>query len=247
MNGFVAGTIAGLPVVIDIGFALLVALLSVDFLSIESPERIIMGVTIISGFVGSVLLHELAHATAGRRCGVTPLFIQLHGFGGACHFSGQPAKPEGRIFISLAGPMANFILWVVFGLLASGVLTLGHTQLIAAMQTGLTQEGMLRLVFALHTALSLLAGLNLGLFAFNLLPSFPLDGGKALAEYLTRPLGPALATRVVVTLGYGVCVCCIYLAFVLHEEWSLIPAYYLFLANRRALANLSPSNGPRRS
>jgi Zn-dependent protease len=243
MNGFLAGRIAGLPVTFDTSFALLVAMLAPDYLRAESREELVIGLLILSGGIASILLHELAHATAGRRCGVTPLFIELHGFGGACHFNQRPNKREQRVFVSLAGPMANFILWVLLGLLASGTRMLVRGPLTQAVETG-SPDGALNLLFALYLVFSTLSSFNLGLFVFNLLPSFPLDGGKALSEYLSGHLDPASAIRIVAILGYGVCVWCLYLAFTSHGLWSIILAYSLFLANQQALANASNQSGP---
>jgi Zn-dependent protease len=167
----------------------------------------------------------------------------LHGFGGACHFNQWPEKREERVFVSLAGPMANFILWVLFGLLAGGTRMLVRGPLTQAMETG-SPDGVLNLSFALYVVFSTVSSFNLGLFVFNLLPSFPLDGGKALSEYLSGLFHPASATRIVAILGYGVCVWRLYLAFTSHGAWSIVLAYSLFLANRQALANVSNQNGP---
>jgi Zn-dependent protease len=99
-------------------------------------------------------------------------------------------------------------------------------------------SGVTRLAFALSMAFSTLSSLNFGLMVFNLLPSFPLDGGKALAEFLSARFDLAFATQVVAILGFGVVAWCLYRAFASQGIWMLMIGWSLYEANRQALKTL---------
>lgn len=233
MNGFAAGRIAGIPIVFHSSFVMLALLYTLPFLRNVTPESIIVGVLVVTGGVGSVLLHELAHAFAARACGVRPLYIELNGLGGACYFSRDAQARSHRIFILLAGPAANIALLFVFTILSHGALTLAS--LYDLPDEDAIPGGMYRLAGALYMAAIMLSSLNLGLAIFNLLPSFPLDGGKALAEFLSGRFDLAFATRVVGGLGYAVCAWCAWRGLVSQSFWILFLAWSLFSANQQAL------------
>lgn len=237
MNGFAAGRIAGVPIFLHSTFVVLVALYAVGFFRFGSPEYIIVGVFAVVGGVGSILLHELAHAMAARLCGLAPLYIELNGLGGACHYNRAPMKRADRVFISLAGPAANLALWGLFYWLSHWTMTLvsGADDLAEDTQT---VSGWFRLGMSLYMAFSTLASLNIGLFVFNMLPSFPLDGGKALSEFFAAKFDLATGTRVIATCGFLVCAYCVYMGLTTRNTWTLVLAYSLFLANQQAMATL---------
>jgi Zn-dependent protease len=136
------------------------------------------GVVFLLMIAGSVLVHELGHALLARRLGVPIAGIGLHVFGGAAEMVGLPRRPDDEIAIAAAGPAVSFAL--------AG---LGYT--LAAL-TGV------------H-ALALLAGVNLALGAFNLLPVFPSDGGRILRAWLARRHGLVRATELAVGVGRVMC------------------------------------------
>src|SRR4051794_25270403 len=136
------------------------------------------GVLFLVMVAGSVLVHELGHALLARRLGVPIAGIGLHIFGGAAEMVGLPRRPDDEIAIAAAGPAVSFAL--------AG---LGYT---------------LAAITGVH-ALALLAGVNLALGAFNLLPVFPSDGGRILRAWLARRHGLVRATELAVGVGRVMC------------------------------------------
>ncbi len=131
---------------------------------------------------GSVLVHELGHAFVARAFGLGPIAITLHGFGGLTRFTHAP-KPKQGIFVTLAGPVAGFLL---------GLVALVGTFFIDTPVVG----GLL------VTA----ASFNLFWSAFNLLPMYPLDGGMVTFHGLSLYKEPNVAMLWAARLGVLVAV-----------------------------------------
>jgi Zn-dependent protease len=144
---------------------------------------------------GSVILHELGHALTARRLGVGVSDITLHFFGGAAQMTESPRSPNDEIAIAAAGPAVSFMLaGAAYGLAAL---------------TGFE-------VFVL------LAIVNVGIGAFNLLPAFPSDGGRILRALLARRRGYVPATNLAVRIGRYVLGALIVLALAT-QNYQLIP------------------------
>jgi Zn-dependent protease/CBS domain-containing protein len=149
------------------------------------PGAWIVGVLVAFGFLGSVLVHELAHALVGRRRGVETSAITLFFFGGTASVELDAATPADERAIALAGPIVSAALGV--GLLAAA-LPLGSLEFVPA---------------ALARAVILIVGvLNLFLAFLNLVPAFPLDGGRVLRAIIwSRTRSERSGTRGAATAG----------------------------------------------
>ena len=132
---------------------------------------------------GCVLLHELGHALMARRFGIETEDITLYPIGGVARLSRIPRSPGAELAIALAGPAVNFA--IVAGLL--GVQFLG-------------------LFGPWNDVAEVLIGLNLMLGLFNLIPAFPMDGGRVLRALLSGWLGRLRATQVAAGLGRSLAV-----------------------------------------
>ena len=178
--------IARIPVRLDFMFILLAGMWTWSYWSSGNTQMYSAGFVLALGLFGSILLHELGHAWAGRMFGVGTRAIELNGLGGLCYFDRSlPARVWPRTVIGLAGPFANLVLWQAFEALGRwSVVSVGP---------GLHVEVMLTL-----------AWVNLMLLIFNLLPAFPLDGGKVLEAWLAPLAGPAWSVRIVAVLGLGI-------------------------------------------
>jgi Zn-dependent protease len=129
---------------------------------------------------GSIVLHELGHALMARRYGIKTADITLYVFGGVARLERMPRSAGPELLISLAGPAVNFaiVLALTAFLYVSKVL-------------GVPSLDFLDVVLVL----------NLWLGLFNLLPVFPMDGGRVLRALLSGPLGRLRATEVAAFLG----------------------------------------------
>ena len=145
---------------------------------------------------GCVLAHEFAHANAAQASGLTVQRVVLLPIGGVAHVADSPATPRDELIISLAGPAANLALAIPFGMvvaIAAGGLA-GPRSLEGLIALSQLRPGLLGMAIYLLAA-------NLGLFMFNMIPAFPMDGGRVLRAGLALAMDYEHATRLAAWLG----------------------------------------------
>lgn len=165
------GRIAGIPIRLHVSWFLVAVLitwsLAAGYFPLEYPgwqpaTYLIVGVVTAVLFFASVLLHELGHSVVALREGVPVKSITLFIFGGVAEIRREPETPGAEFRIAIAGPLSSLGLAALFG--GAGAL-LADTAPLAA-------------------PLAYLARINLLLVAFNMIPGFPLDGGRVLRAAL---------------------------------------------------------------
>ena len=142
------------------------------------------GLAVAALLFASVALHELGHATLATAMGVRVAEIMLLPIGGAARLEKMPSRPWQEFLLALAGPAVSLILAAASRWAAGGVYHQWHW--LRASQV-----------------LANIAWINLALALFNLLPSFPMDGGRVLRALLTPWLGRLGATRLAARIGQG--------------------------------------------
>lgn len=223
------GRIAGIPIVLDMLFVLILILFSTQYFTSGNVQTMSIGVVVVAGILGSILLHELGHAFAARWWGVGSSLIEIGGLGGLVHFTRSlPASVIARTVVYLAGPLANLLLWL--GLDYLGRLSLNQGQ------------------FGLTSALFALSRINLAFLIFNLLPAFPLDGGRTLDVWIGAVFGYAWGIRVVGCLGVLVSLAIGFYAlpgdFVSPGNlWMMLLAIILFAENLQQLQRVGWPRG----
>lgn len=209
------GRIGGVPIYLDMLLVLILIIFSHRYFTSGDTQLMSAGIIIIIGILASILIHELGHMLVARLWKVGTLEIEIGGLGGVARFSNSlPRSVLAQTMIYLAGPAANVGLWYGFDALTGQAWAIGKPMLGVAMAT--------------------LAGINFWLMLFNLLPSFPLDGGRTLEAWLSPLLGPAWAVRVVAGLGLAVTALIVWMALPTNF-WLLFVAFALFQTNRAAL------------
>ena len=194
IKGYVnLGQIAGIPVRIHISWLLIFMLVTWNLMGSVFPQRYpggSLGLYLATGllssllFFASVLLHELSHSIVARRRGLPVHDITLFLFGGVSELSGEPETPATEFLMALAGPVTSLLLGGLF--LAVGSQMQESRQLLAVLCLYLGQ-------------------INISLGLFNLIPGFPLDGGRVLRSILWhRSRNLAQATRIASLIGQGV-------------------------------------------
>ncbi|HET7519096.1 MAG TPA: site-2 protease family protein [Actinomycetes bacterium] len=187
------GRVAGIEVRIDSSWAVIALLITYSMylrLSILYPELSgggAVGLAVLSAvlFFASVLVHELAHALVSQARGIRVQDITLFLFGGATRARVESRGPRDEFLIALVGPLTSGLLAGLFGIIA-----------------GLGRDLLSR---PLAGTFGYLAWTNLLLAAFNLLPGFPLDGGRLLRSAIWKTTGSlARATRIASVVGQGV-------------------------------------------
>jgi len=192
LRGWHLGTIAGIAVEINISWVFIFAYLVARFGGGYFPERFPQAATWeqwLAGTIGSLLLfasvlvHEVAHSLIAGRYGMKVSRITLFVFGGVAQSEGEPKTAISEFWIAIAGPVASVLIGAVsYGL--AWLLGLGISL------------GVWGGVLALN------GWLNIGLAVFNMLPAFPLDGGRVLRAIIWHIWGDLLrATAIATFLG----------------------------------------------
>ena len=174
----------------------------------------------------SIVLHELGHALAGRRFGLSP-YVELYAMGGLTYLPGQALSRGKHLLVTLAGPAAGFTTLVFVW---AARYWLGTTVAGDLVESGPTTS------LIVHEAIEDLVFINGVWTLINLLPILPLDGGQALRDIL----GPRLGT-VTRNIG-GVCaVVCAILAYTkFHQPYLPFFLGYLAFVNFRGDARALP-------
>ena len=168
-------------------------------LPLHTSDTVVYATTVITAllFFGSLIFHELGHALVARREGIGVERIELFLFGGITQMSRDAASPAEELKISGAGPLATFVF--VLLCLAVDLAIVGPHRLIHAAAL----DGTVRVTPVL-LGLSWLLLMNILILAFNLVPAFPLDGGRIARAVVWRVTGDKQrGTRVAAKLGQG--------------------------------------------
>jgi Zn-dependent protease len=204
----------------------------------DDQQGFIMAVLTAFGFFGSILLHELGHALVARREGIEVSGIDLFFFGGVMKMSRDTTSPGQEFRVAVAGPLVTLLIVVVGGLAC--VLLFGwETFSQAARLDEVVAPGPFELL------LSFLVAVNVLLLVFNLVPAFPLDGGRIARAAAWKVTGDrGRATRMSAYLGqafaalliaYGV-----YVLVALSDSvgglWAIVLGYLLGSSARAAIA-----------
>ena len=197
----------------------------------------IVAVLTAFGFFGSILLHELGHALVARREGIEVSGIDLFFFGGVMKMSRDTTSPGQEFRVAVAGPLVTLAIVIVGGL--ASVLLIGPDTFSEAARLQVDSAG------AFELWLSFLVATNVLLLAFNLIPAFPLDGGRIARAAAWRLSGDrAKATRISANLGQAFAALMIgyglYVLLALGDTvgglWAIVLGYLLGSSARAAIA-----------
>ena len=206
-NGFRVGTLFGISIHVDWSWILIFLLVTWNLAGAVFPAlhpdwsigmNIALGIAASLLFFVSILLHELAHSLVAKARGLPVRRITLFFFGGVSNIEREPPSPSTEFLMAIVGPLTSLLL-------GFGFIWLGR-QNIPEMDTALrSPQQLLRGLDPLSTMLLWLGPINILLGLFNLIPGFPLDGGRVLRSILwaiTKDF--RRATRWATTIGQGV-------------------------------------------
>ncbi len=140
-------------------------------LTVSSSTDYLIAVLAALGYFASLVLHELGHALTARRLGIPIAGIDLWFFGGLAHMRREPQSAGEELKIAAAGPAVTLALFVIFTALGAILTSGGHFAELAVTSTSATTTPLVAL-------LGWLGFINAILFVFNVVPAFPLDGGR---------------------------------------------------------------------
>lgn len=196
-GGILSFGIFGTTIHVNLGWVLVALLIATSLASgvfpslyhgMASSSYWAMALIVVIGLGASIILHELAHTLVGRALGVPIHHITLFLFGGASQLEQEPESARAEFAMALAGPVFSVLMGFFFGLLAG------------ALNNATSRS-------PLVDALGYLAALNFFLAAFNMLPAFPMDGGRILRSLIwmvTHRLDRATAIATFIGQGFGV-------------------------------------------
>lgn len=203
---------AGTTVRIHVTFLLLLAWIAVDSYfdgGLSAASRTLIFVVAV---FACVVAHEFGHVLVARTFGITTPDITLYPFGGIARLNTMPQEPMEEFLIAIAGPAVNIIIIAGLLILAGATLTpaaLSHDQADLA---------------------SRLATTNLVLAVFNLIPAFPMDGGRVLRAALSARFGFERATRLAAAVGHWIALGLAVVGLFGNPMLIVIAAFILFAA-----------------
>ena len=201
------GRVAGIPLRVHVTFVLLLLLF-------VGPGQTVVGyltsVVWLAGIFACVVVHELAHSLLARRRGVTVGSIVLLPIGGVSELERLPDNPRDELHIAVVGPLASFAL---AGLAGGAALLAGQALWPVGMSSGWLTD---------------LFWFNLIVGAFNLVPAFPLDGGRVLRALLQRRYDLEGATRRAAMIGRVLGGVLVLLGF--FDLWLAFVGLFVFVA-----------------
>ncbi len=180
--------VAGIEVRVHITFLLLLAFLALGSYASGGAVAAVSGVAFVCLVFLCVLLHEFGHALAARRYGIRTPDITLLPIGGLARLERMPDKPSEELVVAIAGPLVNVAIALLLFPFAQG-----------AFQPAIIENAGAGLVPKLFTA-------NIMLVLFNLIPAFPMDGGRVLRAFLAMRMDYARATSLAASIGQGIAV-----------------------------------------
>ncbi len=185
MSSFRIATVRGIPIKIHWTFFILPLFYG---LSAGSTAGAVRGVVFILLLFACVVAHELGHSIAAQFYGIRVKEILLLPLGGLAQITRMPRRPIHEFFIAIAGPAVNILIVIILGLLVPSVLDLRR----------LSQQAVALAGVDLLRDLTIA---NLYLAVFNLLPAFPMDGGRVLRALLNMVLPLTTATSIASWVG----------------------------------------------
>lgn len=212
------GKYAGIHVYVHWTFLILIGWIFLSYFRVEySITEGLTGVLFILTLFVCVVLHEFGHALMARRFHISTRDITLYPIGGVARLENMPDNPKQELMVAAAGPGVNV---VIAGLLGIGLLLSGSMPDLSALKV---EEEMpsLPFLFSLFAA-------NVALVVFNMIPAFPMDGGRVLRALLALKMDRATATRTAAGVGRILAIVFVFLGF-FFNFWLVFIGLFVYL------------------
>ena len=194
-GSFRIATVAGIGIFVHWTFSILVVWIVVAHTADgDSFAKVVDGVAFILALFFCIVLHELGHALTARHFGVKTRDITLLSIGGVVCLERIPERPVQEFLVAIAGPAVNV---VIAALLAVSIMLLGGVNHLTTIKA-VGGDFLVNLMWV-----------NLGLIVFNMIPAFPMDGGRVLRALLASRMSRVRATHIaanvgqVIAIGFG--------------------------------------------
>jgi Zn-dependent protease/CBS domain-containing protein len=207
------GQVSGIKIYMHWTFLILVAWIFMAYLGQgQSVAMATRGVALILALFVCVILHELGHALTARRYNIATRDITLLPIGGVARLERMPREPVQELLVAAAGPAVNVVIAAILFLVS---VALGKP--VSALDA-----------FRVHASfMGKLMSMNLFIVAFNLLPAFPMDGGRILRALLAQSMDYARATAIAARIGQAMSI--LFFLVGLFSPWVLLMVVALFV------------------
>jgi Zn-dependent protease/predicted transcriptional regulator len=210
---YTIGRIAGTEIKVHVTFLILVAFWALQGHQQGGAPGALAASVLLLALFACVLLHEFGHILMARRFGVRTPDVILLPIGGVARLERIPSEPRQELLIAIAGPLVTLAIIIVLYLI---LIATGAPPRLGEVDTN---AGML----------TFLLGINVYLLLFNLIPAFPMDGGRVLRALLSSRLGLVRGTRVAATLGQILAVTGGFYGLTTGNPWLILIALFVFL------------------
>ena len=182
--------IAGIDIYIHTTFLLIIGWVGFNYwIEQGTVGAVIAGVLFILLLFVFVVMHEYGHALTARRYGIKTRDITLYPIGGVARLERMPERPIEELWVALAGPAVNVVIAAI---------------LFAYLLVTRSFQPLTSLTISTGSIIERLMLVNLWLVGFNLIPAFPMDGGRVLRALLGLRLEYVQATQIAATIGQGI-------------------------------------------
>ena len=183
------GSIAGTAVRVHITFLLFLGWIFFATYVAEGPEAAMASLVFMVLLFACVLAHEFGHIFTARAFGVPTPDVTLLPIGGVARLARMPEEPREEFLIAIAGPLVNVVIAFGLVLIAGARLKAGDLAIMDSANVSLVDR---------------LAAVNIFLALFNMIPAFPMDGGRVLRALLATRMGYVRATEIAASIGQAV-------------------------------------------
>lgn len=184
----------------------------------QSTSEALISIGFVLALFACVVFHEYGHALTARRFGVPTRSITLLPIGGVASLEKMPEKPKEELLVAIAGPAVNVIIaLLIFGYMQLAGITIPTSQLEDPSQLSLSEMFIPNLLFV-----------NVILVLFNMIPAFPMDGGRVLRALLSMRMDRSQATEVAAKIGQFLAIGFVFLGF-MYDFWLIFIGLFIFL------------------
>ena len=211
---FLIGRVAGTAIRIHVTFLLFLLIIGIVVFRQSGSNAALDAVTFITLVFACIVLHEFGHILMARYFGIKTRDVTLFPIGGVANIERMPDKPYQELLVALAGPFVNFVIFSIIFITLGRELDATQIENIGDPASSLAVR---------------VASANLVLMIFNLLPAFPMDGGRVFRALLAMRIGKSKATRIAAAIGQALAIFLGFLGFFGHPMLMLI-AIFIFIA-----------------
>ena len=214
------GSVSGIKIIVHWTFFFLIAWIVFSELNRGgTTHSILFNIALVLAVFSCVVLHELGHALTAKRFGINTKKITLLPIGGMANLERIPESPKQELLITIAGPLVNVII-AIFLYYMVPVQEFVHLNF--------TESFEFLMSFTWQNFLFYLFIVNVGLVVFNIIPAFPMDGGRILRALLAMKMNRVRATQIASSIGQFIAVIFL-LVGLLYNPFLIIIALFVFL------------------